>query len=245
MENFESKNETFAYLVGKDIAALQAAISGLDNGGDGFNVLEVTIPATPNGIDGSIDALVEIPDAFAGCTCLWIEGNSMQLTNTSNQIIAGSIQSDRVLYLVKLYKKEEVKQSQKVVGALDNEQIERAKAQKAEKEKKAKDELIYKYLAKLLTTKYLTSVREKTKNSSMEAMGIKAYVNKNGLAELLEKPFEKNTSGSYGIINESIYANAKSEMLAVKAEIDKGEIDPSSAKDFNVESYNYEGYDEL
>ncbi len=245
MASFNENNETFAYLVGKDIAALQATISSLGNGGDGFKVLEVTIPATPNGINASIDARVEIPDEFVGCTCLWIEGSLTQSTKLSNQIIIRSSQSDRVFHLVKLYKEEEVKQNQKVVGTLNNEQIERAKAQKVEEMKKSKDELIYKYLAKLLTTKYLTSVREKTKKSSMEARGIKAYVNKNGLTELLKKPFEKNAVGNYSVINESIYDSAKSEMLAVKAKIDKGEIDPSSAKDFNVESYRYEDYDEL
>ena len=101
------------------------------------------------------------------------------------------------------------------------------------------EELTYKYLAKYLTDNYLELVRERTRNSELEAQGIAAYVNKNGLKALLDIPFEKNTTDAVRNIAVEDYADAKAAMLAEKAKIDAGEVDLSTAQDFAIVQYVY------
>ena len=65
-------------------------------------------------------------------------------------------------------------------------------------------------------------------------------MNKNGLDALLDKPFERNSVfPNYNNVEESIYADVKSAMLAEKARIDRGEVDLSTASDFELVDYNY------
>lgn len=231
MASFNENNETFAYLVGKDIAALQAAISSLGNGG--AKVLRFTIPAIPERYNVyNLTAKVVFPDEFKNSICIRVDerpyiiniGESLEFQQTTEEL---------QVTLIKLYKLSSVNTSQEATVITKTAEFE-------------KSENTYKYLAKLLTDKYLNQVRAKTRTSGFESRGIKAYVNKNGLDEMLKVPFEMNTnSGNYKDIKPSIYADAKAEIARVKAKIDGGEIDPSSAKDFNVESYRYEDYDEL
>ena len=65
-------------------------------------------------------------------------------------------------------------------------------------------------------------------------------MNKNGLDALLDKPFERNSVfPNYNNVEESIYADVKSAMLAEKDRIDRGEVDLSAARNFNTVDYNY------
>ena len=82
-------------------------------------------------------------------------------------------------------------------------------------------------------------MRERTRNRELEAQGIAAYVNKNGLKALLETPFEKNTTDAVRDIVVGDYADAKAAMLAEKAKIDAGEVDLSTAQDFAIVQYVY------
>nr|DAI42034.1 MAG TPA: hypothetical protein [Caudoviricetes sp.] len=65
MANFGSKNETFAYLVGKDIAEIKAKIEGIGTTSGGLDVLKVIVPAaTEEQVNNKVLATVNLPDNF-------------------------------------------------------------------------------------------------------------------------------------------------------------------------------------
>lgn len=65
MANFGSKNETLAYLIGKDIAAIEAKIEGIGTTSGGLDVLKVIAPAATNEqVDNNALATVNLPDEF-------------------------------------------------------------------------------------------------------------------------------------------------------------------------------------
>ena len=65
MANFGNKNETLAYLVGKDIAELKAKVESIGTTSGGLDVLKVIIPAaTDEQINNSATATADLPDEF-------------------------------------------------------------------------------------------------------------------------------------------------------------------------------------
>ena len=65
MANFGSKNETFAYLVGKDIAEIKAKIEGIGTTGGGLDILKIVVPAaTEEDVNNGAIAYVNLPDEF-------------------------------------------------------------------------------------------------------------------------------------------------------------------------------------
>ena len=65
MANFGNKNETFAYLVGKDIAELKAKVESIGTTSGGLDVLKVIIPAaTDEQINNNATATADLPDEF-------------------------------------------------------------------------------------------------------------------------------------------------------------------------------------
>lgn len=65
MANFGSKNETFAYLVGKDIAEIKAKIEGIGTTSGGLDVLKIIVPAaTEEDVNNRVIAYVNLPDEF-------------------------------------------------------------------------------------------------------------------------------------------------------------------------------------
>lgn len=65
MANFGSKNETVAYLVGKDIAEIKAKIEGIGTTSSGLDVLKIIVPAaTEEDVNNSVIANVNLPDEF-------------------------------------------------------------------------------------------------------------------------------------------------------------------------------------
>lgn len=65
MANFGSKNETFAYLVGKDIAEIKAKIESIGTTSGGLDVLKVIVPAaTEEQVNNSVMATINLPDEF-------------------------------------------------------------------------------------------------------------------------------------------------------------------------------------
>ena len=65
MANFGSKNETFAYLVGKDIAEIKAKIEGIGTTSGGLDVLKVIVPAaTEEQVNSGVLAEVDLPESF-------------------------------------------------------------------------------------------------------------------------------------------------------------------------------------
>lgn len=65
MANFGNKNETFAYLVGKDIAEIKAKIEGIGTTSGGLDVLKVVVPAvTEEQVNNRAVAEVDLPESF-------------------------------------------------------------------------------------------------------------------------------------------------------------------------------------
>lgn len=65
MANFGSKNETFAYLVGKDIAEIKAKIESVGTTSGGLDILKVIVPAaTEEQINNEVLAEVDLPESF-------------------------------------------------------------------------------------------------------------------------------------------------------------------------------------
>lgn len=72
MANFGSKNETFAYLVGKDIAEIKAKIEGIGTTSGGLDVLKVTTPAATNeDIDSGALCIATLPKEFQGALLIY------------------------------------------------------------------------------------------------------------------------------------------------------------------------------
>ena len=63
--NFGTKNETLAYLIGKDIANLEAKIENIGTTSGSLNVLKVIVPAaTEEQVNNNTLATVNLPDEF-------------------------------------------------------------------------------------------------------------------------------------------------------------------------------------
>ena len=72
MANFGSKNETFAYLVGKDIAEIKAKIESIGTTSGGLDVLKITTPAATNeDIDSGALCVATLPKEFQGALLLY------------------------------------------------------------------------------------------------------------------------------------------------------------------------------
>lgn len=81
MANFGSKNETFAYLVGKDIAEIKAKIEGIGTTSGGLDVLKVIVPAaTEEQVNNSVLATVNLPDSFKNSLVLMEGYGSYNIT---------------------------------------------------------------------------------------------------------------------------------------------------------------------
>lgn len=67
MANFGNKNETFAYLVGKDIAEIKAKLEGIGTTSGELDVLKVIVPAATNeDIDNRALCAATLPKEFQG-----------------------------------------------------------------------------------------------------------------------------------------------------------------------------------
>ena len=167
----------------------------------------------------------------------------MELIETGETMSVYADSTEREFYLAPIYRLE----AETITADLDQEEMsdidaaqERAERERKEQQERAeRDKAIYKYLAKWLTDNYLDDVQAKAKNSELEHYGIKVYVNKNGLQALLNEPLERNITLREYKLKESDYADAKSAMLTEKARIDRGEVDLSTASDFELVDYNY------
>lgn len=77
MAKFESKNETFAYLVGKDIAEIKAKIEGIGTTSGGLDVLKVITPAaTDEDINSGALCVVTLPKEFQDALLLYEQNYS-------------------------------------------------------------------------------------------------------------------------------------------------------------------------
>ena len=249
-----NQEQGFIYQLGQDVAKFGAEIEQLKN--KTGKALRVSVPAKPDKYSSyELPATVELPKEYQNAICIKTTDDNVELIKTTNAITLSTTSIEQVIYIAPIYRLQE----DNIQAAFDAEQMslidagieqqERAERERKEQQERAererkeqaeRDKVIYKYLAKWLTDNYLDAVRAKGKIDDLETHNIRIYVNKNGLDALLDKPFERNSVfPNYNNVEESIYADVKSAMLAEKARIDRGEVDLSTASDFELVDYNY------
>ena len=256
----------FVYQLGQDVAKLGFEIESLKN--KTAKAIRIVVPAKPEKYQQhELKAVINLPPECQHAICIQSKRGQVNLVETGETLSVYAESSVSEFYLVPIYKLEDEtinaafdQEQMNDIDAAEREKAEREKAErekaerekaerekaereKAEREKaereKAEQELTYKYLAKFLTDNYLELVRNRTRNRELEAQGIMAYVNKNGLKALLDIPFEKNSTDARRDIAVGDYADAKAAMLAEKAKIDAGDVDLSTAQDFTIVQYDY------
>ena len=225
------EEQGFVYRLGKDMAKL------------GFEIEKLK--------SKSVKAIrISLPEECQHAICIKSKNGEIDLVETKETLSVYAEDNTSEFYLAPIYRLEaetiNAVFDQELIAQIESDVREREEREERERkereereERKNREESIYKYLAKWLTDNYLEYIRVKAADRSLEAQGIKVYVNKNGLSQLFDKPFERNSNLESNKLDESIYADAKSAMLAEKARIDRGEVDLSVASDFNVVDYNY------
>ena len=237
-------DQPLIYQLGKDIARLGFEIEKLKN--KSVKSVRIVVPAKPEKYQQySLKAVINLPPECQNAICIKSQNGEAHIVKTEETLSVYAEYNISEFHLTPIYKLE----VDTITALLDLQQIndideaqqrEREQREQREREQREHNKLIYKYLAKWLTDNYLESVRAKAGiTRDHELMGIKVYVNKNGLKALLDKPFERNSNMPTLAIDESTYADAKEAMLTEKARIDRGEVDLSIASDFNVVDYRY------
>lgn len=248
-----NQEQGFIYQLGQDVAKFGIEIEQLKN--KTGKALRVSVPAKPEKYSNyELPATVELPKEYQNAICIKTTDDNVELIKTTNAITLSTTSIEQVIYIAPIYRLQEdniqaafsAEQMSSIDAEIEQqEQAERERkeqqerAERERKEQAERDKVIYKYLAKWLTDNYLESVRAKAKDSYLENNGVNVYVNKNGLQRLLNEPFERNTQYVAANLNEATYADAKSAMLAEKDRIDRGEVDLSTASDFELVDYNY------
>ena len=243
------EDQPFVYQLGQDVAKMGFEIEKLKS--KSVKAIRIIVPAKPDRYKQySLRAVISLPEECQHAICIKSQNGEINLIETKETLSVYAEDNTSEFYLAPIYRLE----AETINAALDQEQMaqiesdvrereereERERKEREEREeRKNREESIYKYLTKWLTDNYLEDIRVKAADRSLEAQGIKVYVNKNGLSQLLDKPFERNSSLESNKLDESIYADAKSAMLAEKARIDRGEVDLSVASDFKVVDYSY------
>lgn len=243
------EEQGFVYKLGQDVAKLGFEIDSLKN--KTVKAIRIVVPAKPEKYQQyGLKAVINLPPECKHAICIKSKNGKIDLIETEETLSVYAEDNTSEFYLAPIYRLE----AETINAAFDQEQMaqiesdihereereERERKEREEREElKNREELIYKYLAKWLTDNYLEEIRAKAANRALEAQGINVYVNKNGLSQLLDKPFERNTNSPDSQLNESVYSDAKESMLAEKARIDRGEVDLSVASDFKVVDYSY------
>ena len=225
------EEQGFVYQLGQDVAKLGFDIEKLKS--KTVKAVRIVVPAKPEKyLMYDIKAVINLPQECQHAICIKSQYGDVSLIETGETLSVSANNTVNEFYLAPIYRLE----AETITAALDQEQMSDIDAAQ---ERKERDKATYKYLAKWLTENYLEGVRAKAANIRLENSGIKVYVNKNGFASLLDKPFERNSHLHFANLDESIYVDAKTAMLAEKARIDRREVDLSAASDFNVEDYSY------
>ena len=232
------EDQPFVYQLGQDVAKMGFEIEKLKS--KSVKAIRIIVPAKPDRYKQySLRAVISLPEECQHAICIKSKNGEIDLVETKETLSVYAEDNTSEFYLAPIYRLE----ADTINAAFDQEQMTQIESDVREREereeRKNREESIYKYLAKWLTDNYLEDIRVKAADRSLEAQGIKVYVNKNGLSQLLDKPFERNSNLESNKLDESIYADAKSAMLVEKARIDRGEVDLSVASDFNVVDYNY------
>lgn len=236
------EEQGFVYQLGQDVAKLGFDIEKLKS--KTVKAVRIVVPAKPEKyLMYDIKAVINLPQECQHAICIKSQYGNVSLIETGETLSVSANNTAYEFYLAPIYRLE----AETITAALDQEQMSdtdaaqerKERERKEQQEREERDKATYKYLAKWLTDNYLDDVRAKARNSQLEQQDIKVYVNKNGLATLLDRPFERNSHVNKTHLDESTYADAKMAMLAEKDRIDRGEVDLSTASDFNVEDYSY------
>ena len=104
MANFGSKNETFAYLVGKDIAEIKAKIEGIGTTSGGLDVLKIVVPAaTEEQVNNGATAEVDLPESFQNSLVLSESYGSYTTSSTrTDQFYLPTDTVETTRYIIKL-----------------------------------------------------------------------------------------------------------------------------------------------
>lgn len=236
------EDQPFIYKLGQDMAKLGFEIEKLKN--KAVKAVRIVVPAKPEKYQQyGLKAVINLPPECQNAICIKSQNGEISLIETKETLSVYAEYNVSEFYLAPIYRLE----ADTITAALDQQQIndidaaqEREERERKElQEREEREKGVYKYLAKWLTDNYLEGVRAKAVNRNFENNGIKVYVNKNGLTDLFDKPFERNSHLGETTLDKSIYTDAKEAMLAEKARIDRGEVDLSVATDFNVVNYDY------
>lgn len=232
------EEQGFVYQLGQDMAKIGFEIESLKN--KTVKAIRIVVPAKPEKYQQyGLKAVINLPPECQHAICIKSKNGEIDLIETKETLSVYAEDNTSEFYLAPIYRLE----AETINAAFDQEQMAQIESDVREREEreelKNREESIYKYLAKWLTDNYLEDIRVKAANRSLEEQGINVYVNKNGLNELLDKPFERNSDLSLAKLDESIYADAKSAMLTEKARIDRGEVDLNVARDFRITNYDY------
>ena len=243
------EDQPFVYQLGQDVAKLGFEIEKLKS--KSVKAIRIIVPAKPDRYKQySLRTVISLPEECQHAICIKSQNGQIDLVETKETLSVYAEDNNSEFYLAPIYRLEaetiNAAFDQELMAQIESDIREREEREERERkereereERKNREESIYKYLAKWLTDNYLEYIRVKAADRSLEAQGIKVYVNKNGLSQLFDKPFERNSNLESNKLDESIYADAKSAMLAEKARIDRGEVDLSVASDFKVVDYNY------
>lgn len=104
MANFGNKNETFAYLVGKDIAELKARIESGGTTSGGLDVLKVIVPAeTEEQVNNNTMAIVNLPDGFKNSLVI-IQNSygSYEFTDVRDNVSFGTDTVEKEFFVIKV-----------------------------------------------------------------------------------------------------------------------------------------------
>ena len=236
------EEQSFVYQLGQDVVKLGIEIEQLKN--KTSKALRITVPAVPSKYSGyAVDATVALPDEYQNAVCLQLKGDDIKLVKTTDKLTIAAFSVEQVILLAPVYRLQDVdikaEFNSDTFAQMDAEIERAALAAKESEELKVRETLIYKYLAKYLTDNWLETVRAASDIDWVRSQGVTAQVNQQGLQEMLSVPFERNTSASVRTIKPDVYAEAKSSMLKELERIQKGEVDLSTAKDFNIIKYDY------
>ena len=261
MVNIKKDDQNLIYQLGKDIAKLDSEIDKLKN--KSVKAVRIVVPAIPEEYKQyNLKAVINLPPECQYAICIQSKRGQVNLVETGETLSVYAESNASEFYLAPIYKleaetinaafdqarmaqiesdirQERERKEREEHEREEHEREEHERKEREEHERKEREEPIYKYLAKWLTDNYLEDIKTKAANRDLEAQGINVYVNKNGLKQLLDKPFERNTNSQDSQLNESVYRDAKEAMFTEKARIDRGEVDLSVASDFKVVDYSY------
>ena len=103
MANFGNKNETFAYLVGKDIAEIKAKIESIGTTSGGLDVLKVVVPAaTEEQVNSGVMSTVNLPDSFKNSLVLMESYGSYNAAKVVDEVKLNTDTVEIEYFIIKL-----------------------------------------------------------------------------------------------------------------------------------------------